>query len=30
MSGPGGTSYWVSHARSHEVAHGGGSDADEA
>lgn len=30
VSGPGGTSYWVSHAHSHESAHGGGSDADEA
>ena len=30
VSGPGGTSYWVSHTHSHETAHGGGSDADEA
>ncbi|KAG6578446.1 putative zinc metalloprotease EGY2, chloroplastic, partial [Cucurbita argyrosperma subsp. sororia] len=29
VSGPGGTSYWVSHAHGHETAHGGGSDADE-
>lgn len=29
VSGPGGTSYWVSHAHSHEAAHGVGSDADE-